>query len=355
MTSGTTSSHCPQFQQVCGVDLLLSAMSPTSLPLRTDRYQPRHSEQVVGAGRKIGLYLGAGNADYPALPHPADGLEPAKDLLDALAGALAHPIAGMPRGTSVQSRRHPPIDPGDVRPDPVLAKVLNEPLAVITLVRNQRLGVDALPAQPSQQLLGDLRLARARVADQQIRAQSRAVLHECMPAKAQLGRLPIAPPHQLRLRIRAALVRLVRAPLALEVHHPGAVPAVLGPLAVLLQALEARPALDQRRVHREVLGRQQPVSLGQAQHLVEEVASNIGLNQPLAQTREVGLIQPGIIQTHVQEPAEQQVVVQLLAERPIRSHRVQRDQQLALEQPFRSNRGAAGLAVHLIELRTDRQ
>src|SRR5690606_19303723 len=146
-------------------------------------------------------HLGASNADHSALPHPAYCLEPAKDLLDALAGALARPIAGMPRGAGVQSRRHAPLDPGDVRPDPVLAKVLNERLAVITLVCTQRLGMDALPAQPRQQLLGDLWFARARVADQQIRAQPRAVLHEGVPAKAQFGRLPVAPPHELRLRI----------------------------------------------------------------------------------------------------------------------------------------------------------
>jgi len=68
-------------------------------------------------------------------------------------------------------------------------------------------------------------------------------------------------------------------------------------------------------------------------------------HQPLAQASEVGLIQPRILQTHVQEPAEQNVVVEHLAEQPIRAHRIQRNEQLALEQPLRWDRRPPGIGV----------
>ena len=62
-----------------------------------------------------------------------------------------------------------------------------------------------------------------------------------------------------------------------------------------------------------------------------------------------------LLQVHVQEPAEQQVVVELLAEQPLRAHRVQRDQQRRLEQPLGRDRGAADRCVHRIELSAHRR
>jgi hypothetical protein len=143
--------------------------------------------------------------------------------------------------------------------------------------------------------------------------------------EAQLGRLPIATTHELRLRIGAAFVRVVPAPLAPEVDHAGTITAGLRRTATLPpQALQARPRLDQRRDHREVLGRQEPVAPREPNHLVEEAARHVSLNEALSQAREVGLIEPALLETHVHEPAVQQVVVELLAERSIRTDGVKR-------------------------------
>lgn len=57
---------------------------------------------------------------------------------------------------------------------------------------------------------------------------------------------------------------------------------------------------------------------------------------------------------HVQEPAEQHVVVQHLANQPVRALRIQRDQQRRLEQALRHNRRRPVRLVHRIELRTHR-
>ena len=54
---------------------------------------------------------------------------------------------------------------------------------------------------------------------------------------------------------------------------------------------------------------------------------------------------------HIEEPAEQQVVVQLLAEQPFAAHRVERHQQRGLQQPLGRDRRPSDRAVHLIEQR----
>src|SRR5213594_4645433 len=59
------------------------------------------ADQVVGREGKRKHPVHTAGAPVPRLAHQADGLEPAEDLLDALAAALAHAVAGMPRGATV--------------------------------------------------------------------------------------------------------------------------------------------------------------------------------------------------------------------------------------------------------------
>src|SRR5690606_13767319 len=83
-------------------------------------------------------------------------------------------------------------------------------------------------------------------------AEPIAILHDRMSSKAEAGFL--APPflEQLGFRVRGALMRIVAALLAVEIHPPIAAARtllfVLGP-----KALHAGPALDQRSVRAEVL------------------------------------------------------------------------------------------------------
>src|SRR5262245_24644316 len=46
-----------------------------------------------------------GRPTMPELPHQADRLEPAEDLLDELAFPLAHQVAGMARGAAIDRTR----------------------------------------------------------------------------------------------------------------------------------------------------------------------------------------------------------------------------------------------------------
>jgi hypothetical protein len=63
-----------------------------------------------------------------------DGLDPAEGFLDALADALARPIAGMPRGAPVDRRTAAAHILRDMRPHPHRAQLIDEVLHIIILV-----------------------------------------------------------------------------------------------------------------------------------------------------------------------------------------------------------------------------
>ncbi len=152
------------------------------------------------------------------------------------------------------------------------------------------------------------------------------------------------------LRIGGALVGGVGTFLALEIHHPCAVATGFGRFAVLgLEALEKGPGVDQDAVHGEVIGGQQLVLAGQTHHLVEDASGDVGSHQSLAQAAEVRLIESARFQGQIEKPAEQQVVSKLLAEQPVRAHRVEGNQQLGFEQALRRNRRSARLGVKAFE------
>jgi hypothetical protein len=63
------------------------------------------------------------------------------------------------------------------------------------------------------------------------------------------------------------------------------------------------------------------------------------------------VVEAGLVHLRIQEPAEQQVVVELLAKQPLAAHRVQRHQQRGFQQPLGRQRRSPHRAVHLIEHR----
>lgn len=82
----------------------------------------------------------------------------------------------------------------------------------------------------------------------------------------------------------------------------------------------------------------------------EELAADLVFQKALAVLGKRRGVEAGAHHVHVEEPAEQQVVVELLAELPLAADREQRHQNHGLEQPLRRNGCAADPAVHLVEL-----
>jgi hypothetical protein len=120
-----------------------------------------------------------------------------------------------------------------------------------------------------------------------------------------------------------------------------------------LEALQTGGRLDQRAVQGEVLVGEQPPRVRPANHLVEELLPDFVLQETLAILGEDGRVEARLDRVHVQEPAEQQVVLQLLAERSLRPRRVECDQQGRLQQPLGRDRWTTVLSVHAVEHRRE--
>src|SRR5882672_9325272 len=266
-----------------------------SLSLRSGRQrrQARHAQEVVGARCEVGVELRAIEAHEATLSHAGNGLEPAEDLLDALAMTLTDPVTRMACRPSIETRRASALDAGNVRADLVLAQIANQSPAAVAFVGAEGERANALAALSAQQRHRRHGLRPSRIGQLEIHTQPLPVIHERVGAKAELGRLAPAAAHEFGLGVGGADMRVVGASLASKIHHPSAVAArAWRGSALLLQALEARPRLDQSRVHGEVLGREQLLAARQANDRLEEATAHITAREALAQTREVRLIEP---------------------------------------------------------------
>jgi hypothetical protein len=96
-----------------------------------------------------------------------------------------------------------------------------------------------------------------------------------------------------------------------------------------------------------VLVAHQGRAAGHAHDFSEELRSDLVLQEPLPVPRERRVVEALLGSVHVQEPPEQQVVVELLAEEPLAPHAVERHQQRGFQQPLEINgsqhRDEAGL------------
>ncbi len=159
-----------------------------------------------------------------------------------------------------------------------------------------------------------------------------AVLHEGVPHEAELG-FP-APPLAIEpcLGIRDAPVRVVTQPLAVKVHL-GVAPAgrrlrrvgrgaVLGP-----GALHRGRGLDQRAVHAEVVLRQEPFHPRDGQHGTQNGCHHAAVEQAVAVLGKGRGVPDGIVDAQADEPAEQQIEVELLHQLALGADRIEGLQQ----------------------------
>ena len=148
-------------------------------------------------------------------------------------------------------------------------------------------------------------------------------------------------------------MRVVLAFLATEVAL-GVAPAAArrGRFAAVLRhkALHAGPGLDQRAVNREMVAGQKLAKLRQVQHAGKELGRDIAIEQAIPVLAEYRGIPDRIVRRQSDEPAEQQIIVELLHQLPFRAHRVERLQQQRPQQSLRRDRRSAVARVQLVEL-----
>jgi hypothetical protein len=107
--------------------------------------------------------------------------------------------------------------------------------------------------------------------------------------------------------------------------------------------------LDQRSVHREVLAGEQMTHLRQVENAGEELRGDVAVEQPVAVLAEHRRIPHRIVRRQADEPAEQQIVVELLHQLPFRTHGVERLQQQCPQQALRRDRRPPVTRIETLE------
>jgi hypothetical protein len=141
----------------------------------------------------------------------------------------------------------------------------------------------------------------------------------------------------------------VGAPVAVEVAL-GIAPARVRrrrvvPAVFRLEALHARPGLDQRAINTEVRVQEQRFDLRLAQHRLEELGRDVAAEKTIAIFREHRHVPDGIIHAEAREPAKQQVIVQLFHQLAFRADRIEGLEQKRPEQLLGRDRRPADRRV----------
>src|ERR1700752_1556163 len=169
---------------------------------------------------------------------------------------------------------------------------------------------------------------------------------------AKLGLLAGALAEQAGVRVSGGEMRVILALLPVEVALRIATasrrrrrPAT----ALRYKALHAGPRFDQCPIDREMLVGEQFSHLRQIEHGGKELGGDIPVEQPVPVLAKYRRIPDRLVRQKPDEPAEQQVVVELLHQLPFRAHSIERLQQQRPQQPLRWNRRAAVARVQPVE------
>jgi hypothetical protein len=296
------------------------------------RLSPAHAKVTTQSTRAV------------QLPQPGHRLEPPEDLIDLLAGALAHIVAGVPCGAPVEGTA--PGFLGHMGREADRASALDEIRRIEALFGAHGRAPDHT-RDPLQQAERILHLdPAARAADHRITDQTMLVVdHSASQIGQQRPRLRRLP-REAGLGIRHRAVRLVGAPLAMETDAGvGRIHRALGIVVHRAHAVLARPRLQQGPFHREVLPRQQVCFVGHCDGLGQELASDRPIEQALPVLGKGGGVPRRRLQVEADKPAEEQVVLELPDKLPLVAARVEQLQQKGPQQLLRRDRQAPGLAV----------
>src|SRR5215468_7568563 len=311
---------------------------PALLRSSGGRSQVPDADQVVDGQAEDEHPAHAAGPAVSGLAQEPDGFEPAQDFLDALAFPLTHSVAVVARGAPIDRTRTMRRVLGYVRRHLKQPEGLDEVPRVIAFV-----GAHCDPAccRPVAQHLQRPRALAVAAGPRHAALDGQAVpvVHEHVPLVDELGLVALGLAEQSRVGIGGRAMGDVTPPLAVEVY--GRVPRIVRweptRRVLLLEALEARPGLDQGAVDREVL-------VGQ------EAALPRLRQDPLAVLREHCGIPDRVVHVQPDEPAKEQVVIQLLHQQPFAPRAVEDLQQERPQQLLGRDRGPADRRVERREL-----
>jgi len=344
------SALCEPLSGASGADLWPFASGRRGL-----RQQTSQAHQVVGSAGEGEDRGDLGLAAVAQLAQAADVLHPAVALLDELAAAQADRIALVPCGAPVDGA--PALLAGHVRGDVQLAHPGDEALHVVALVGGDAHAPALAAVLPLQEAQAGLALGRARgLRELEIDDEAVAVLDQGVAGVAELGLFAAALARQPGLGVGGRAMAGVAATLAMEVDV-GVSSAVAGRGLLALvpidgsQALQSRGGFDEGAVDGEVLTGEQLVRLGLPADRGEEGLRDLAGEQARAVLREARRVEDRLVEGQAHEPAQEEVVAQLLDEAPLGGDRVEDLDELRPQQILRSDRGTASRGVEPIERR----
>src|SRR5262245_35711400 len=234
-------------------------------------------------------------------------------------------------------------------------------LRVITLIPAQTFHPDFFSSLTLEHSLGGFSLGAARgLTDFEVDQQPVSVLHQGMSPITQLGLFARPLTHQTTVGIGSRLMGLVAALLTMKIH-----PAIARISRSLIsrsivsfrpKTLKASPSLDQSPIDCKMIIAHQPGPSGLSDYGFKKQSPHLMRHQPLPILAEDRGVKTLFLKLHVQKPAKQKIVTQLLAKLPLAADRVKRDQQQRLQDLLRCHRGPSHLRIHpLKDLRQSRK
>src|SRR5215475_10109283 len=122
-----------------------------------------------------------------------------------------------------------------------------------------------------------------------------------------------------------------------------------------LEALHRRPGCNLRPVDREMFVRQQPTQLRMLHERGQKLPCHVCFKQPIAVLREHCRNPYRLVHAETNEPAVEQVVVELLHQLPLRADGIERLQQERPQQSLRRDRRPAAVRVRPAKIAVERR
>src|SRR5262245_21703489 len=318
-------------------------------------HQLGHADKIVRRSYPPSSQLGSVSTPKTRFPKTSHGLHPTKDLFDSLSNPLTEGIALMTRGSPIDGRSAFALGVGrHMRENLSSTQKTHKVLSVITLISSQTFHPDSFSSLTLKQPLGRFSLGAARgLTDFEVDQQPVSVLHQGMGPITQLGLFAGPLTHKTTVRISNGLMGLVVAFLTMKIH-----PAVAriswsfisrAIFSFRPKTLKAGPGFNQSPIDRKMIVAHQTRPSGLSNYGFKKQAPHLVCHQPLPVLAEYRGVKTLLFKLHVQKPAKQQMVTQLLAKLPLASDRVKRHQQQRLQYRLGCHRGSSHLGIHPVK------
>lgn len=180
--------------------------------------------------------------------------------------------------------------------------------------------------------------------------ETTAILHQGVPLVAELGFFGLPLAVELGIGIGDGSMGFVSKLLSLEVHRLVSAATTGRRWPILgFEALDGGPGFDEGTVNGKVLAGQKALAFRLGQYPGQELSGNLGTDQPFAVLGKAGMVPDLLFQAHAEEPAEQEVVVDLFHQLPVAADGIENHQQLGLQELLRRDRRSAGCCIHAVK------